>query len=201
MASEQWLVIEKVIQVFDALGVPYYIGGSVASGRYGLPRMTRDVDFIAALHENQAAAFVNALQSEFYVDDLAVRRAIRSQRSFNLIHLATIWKVDIFIPADTPWASVKMERRAWHALDDTTDAPQAFLSSAEDVVLQKLFWYQKGGGLSDQQWRDVQGVLRVQDKLLDQAYLQHWAQALGLRELLSRALDEAGMAWAADAKS
>ena len=193
MVSEPWLVVSKVIQVLDSLQVDYYIGGSAASGKFGLPRMTRDVDVIAALRENHIAAFVNALQVEFYVDDLAMRRAIRDCRCFNLIHFETAWKIDVFIPAATAWSATKMQRRVRRALEDTPDAPQAFIASAEDIVIQKLDWYQKGGGVSDQQWRDVQGVLQVQASALDQAYMQHWAAELGLSELLTRAITEAGV--------
>ena len=193
MAAEQWLVISKVVQVFEKLGVPYYIGGSVASSKFGKPRATRDVDFIAALQLHQVEAFVSALAAEFYVDDLAVRRAISAQRSFNLIHFETVWKVDVFISSNAPWAIAKMERRLSLPLDDSTDTSVAFVSSPEDLVLQKLLWYQKGGGLSEQQWQDVKGVLQVQHQSLDQAYLQHWAHELGLDELLTRALIDAGM--------
>lgn len=193
MAAEQWLVIGKVVEVFETLGVPYYIGGSVASSKFGIPRATRDVDFIAALQAHQVEAFVSALASEFYVDDLAVRRAISAQRSFNLIHFETVWKVDVFISSDAPWAVSKMARRLNLMLDDSADTPVAFVSSPEDLVLQKLLWFQKGSGLSEQQWRDVKGVLQVQAQTLDQAYLQHWARELGLVELLTRALIDAGM--------
>ncbi|NOT59101.1 MAG: hypothetical protein HOP19_02630 [Acidobacteria bacterium] len=191
MAAEQWLVVNKVVEVFESLGVPYYIGGSVASSKYGTPRSTRDVDFIAVLRGHQVDAFVSALEAEFYVDSLAVRRAVSAQRSFNLIHFETVWKIDIFVSSDAPWAISKMERRLNRALDDSADTPIVFLSSPEDLVLQKLLWYQKGGNVSEQQWQDVQGVLRVQNQSLDRAYMQHWAQELGLTDLLARSLDEA----------
>src|SRR5581483_10475639 len=97
MLPELWLVVNEVVRVLEDLDINYFIGGSVASGRYGIPRLTRDVDFIADLSEEKIGAFVAALQADFYVDDLAVRRAVRSQRSFNLIHFETAWKVDIFI--------------------------------------------------------------------------------------------------------
>ena len=75
MLPELWLVVSEVVQVLENLGINYYIGGSVASGWYGIPRLTRDVDFIADLSEEKAGAFVAALQTDFYVDDWAVRRS------------------------------------------------------------------------------------------------------------------------------
>ena len=73
------------------------------------------------------------------------------------------------------------------------DAPALDLASPEDVILAKLDWYQQGGGVSERQWRDVQGVLRVQSAVLDLAYLRRWSIALDLEGLLERALTEAGV--------
>ena len=66
-------------------------------------------------------------------------------------------------------------------------------SSAEDTVLAKLQWYRDGGGVSDRQWNDVLGVLKVQGTTLDRAYLEDWARELGLADLLRRALEDAGL--------
>ena len=60
-------------------------------------------------------------------------------------------------------------------------------------MLAKLQWYREGGGVSDRQWTDVLGVLKVQGATLDRAYLEEWARELGLTSLLRRALDDAGL--------
>jgi hypothetical protein len=67
------------------------------------------------------------------------------------------------------------------------------IASAEDTVLAKLQWYRDTGGVSDRQWNDVLGVLKVQAAALDRAYLDEWARELSLTDLLRRALDEAGL--------
>jgi hypothetical protein len=193
MLPELWVVVNSVVRVLEDLDINYYIGGSVASSRHGIPRLTRDVDFIADLAEEKIGAFVAALQEDFYVDDLAVRRAVRSQRSFNLIHFETTWKVDVFVQQKDGWAKQKMQRRERKPLDEGADAPQVYLSSAEDIILQKIHWFQKGGGISDQQWNDLLNVLKVQAERLDYTYLQHWAAELGLGELLAQALADAGL--------
>lgn len=64
------------------------------------------------------------------------------------------------------------------------------LASAEDTVLAKLEWYQMGGGVSERQWRDVLGVLKVQGERLDWVYLRHWAGELHIADLLERVLAE-----------
>lgn len=194
MLPEVLQLICRVTQVFERLGISYYIGGSVASGQYGLPRSTRDVDFIADLREKQVAAFVAALEEDFYVDSNAVLRAVRGLSSFNLIHFETVYKVDIFIVGHDEWAQAKLARRQAKQLAAEPDAPSAFVSSAEDTVLQKLRWFQKGGGVSERQWDDVLGVLKVQAGALDYTYLRQWAAELGVTELLRQAMVDAGFA-------
>lgn len=190
---ELWTVVSSAVRVLEDLGVNYYIGGLVASVWYGSLNLTREVAFITDLTEEKVDAFVAALQEDFYVDDLAVRRAVRSQRSFNLIHFETTWKVDVFVQQQDRWANEQMQRRERKPLDEGADAPQVYLCSAEDIVLQKLRWYKKGGGLSDQQWNDLLNVLKVQADRLDYVYLKHWAAELKLGELLAQALADAGL--------
>jgi hypothetical protein len=65
------------------------------------------------------------------------------------------------------------------------------VAAPEDVVLQKLDWYRRGGSISERQWGDLLGVLEVQQGRLDMDYLHQWAAQLQLEELLAKALREA----------
>jgi len=191
-ASEILLVTRKVAVAFDAAGVKYFLGGSVASALYGEPRSTRDIDFVAALLVPQVTPFIAALGHDFYADAHAIAEAVANRRSFNVIHLETMVKADIFVLKADAFARSQFARRAGRQLGLDNSA-LIYVASAEDTVLAKLQWYREGGGVSDRQWNDVLGVLKVQGPTLDRAYLDEWARELGLAELLGRALDDAGL--------
>ena len=63
-----------------------------------------------------------------------------------------------------------------------------YVHSPEDVLLQKLRWYRKGGEVSDRQWRDAVGIVRVQASRLDRSYLTYGAALLGVTDLVERVL-------------
>ena len=104
MVPEPLPVIQRLARTFDALGVPYLIGGSIASSLFGISRATQDIDFVADLAEQQVIAFVAALADEFYADADMIREAIVTRASFNVIHLPTMLKVDVFIRSTGAWA-------------------------------------------------------------------------------------------------
>lgn len=163
----------------------------MASSFTGIARFTQDADLVAELRPAHAQALASTLEPAYYVDRERIARAIVGRRSFNAIHLATVFKVDVFVAADSAFAREAFERRVEIRVPDLGRA--LYFSSAEDIVLQKLQWFTEGGGVSERQWYDLQGVLRLQRQALDLAYLQSWAVRLGLAELLRRALDEAGL--------
>jgi hypothetical protein len=90
--------ITPIVDTLEELGVPYHIGGSVASSLYGLPRLTIDVDLVADLRLGHVRPLIKQLQATYYIDEDMVRDAINRHGSFNIIHQDTILKVDVFIP-------------------------------------------------------------------------------------------------------
>lgn len=187
-APDLLAALEPVVDVLDRLGVRYQIGGSVASSAYGMARATMDVDLIADLRERDVAPLVQALQSDYFVAAEAAREAVRRRTSFNLIHQATMLKVDVFLPENRPYDEVALGRARSETLVDEPGARTFRIATPEDVVLAKLSWYRLGGEVSETQWRDVIGVLRVQREALDFAYLEEWASQLNIADLLSRAM-------------
>lgn len=178
-----------VTRQFDVLGIVHTIGGSVASSFAGEPRSTVDIDIVAAITEVQIPALVSALSADFYVDDAALRRAVRERSSTNLIHHDSQLKVDLFIAGNTPLDDQQLERRQ---AVDIGPGRTLYVHPPEDILLQKLRWYRKGGEVSDRQWRDVIAIVRVQGERLDRGYLVSSAPVLGVADLLTRALRESG---------
>jgi len=182
-----------VIDVFEKLGVRYYIGGSVASSAHGIARSTQDIDIIADLHLQHARLLVDALTQSFYVDLEVVQEAIQHRTSFNLIHLESLTKIDIFLLKPRSFDLQAFERTTSSGLENSVAGRQFQLASPEDTILNKLEWYRQGGEISERQWTDVLGVLKVQSKSLDRAYLLRWAAQLGVDDLLKRSLEDAGL--------
>lgn len=190
--SKEYLIeaIIPVIKVFDQLNIAYYISGSVASSAYGKSRATMDVDCVSTLSLDKAHSFAEILKEDYYADEDAIRQAIKQNSSFNLIHLKTMFKIDVFIARREPYEQEALKRRRKDSLDDREDIPKVYIATPEDAILSKLEWFQKGGRSSEKQWGDILGILKVQDKQLDLDYLKNWAEELGLLDLLNKALSE-----------
>ena len=187
--SETLNVMLLVTDVFNELSIPYVIGGSMASIIHGMIRTTMDVDIVADLKSEQVQPFISQLREQFYVDETAVSQAIEHRSSFNLIHLTTMFKVDIFIPKNRAFDQQQLKRRISEKISSDTNK-SVWVLSAEDIILAKLDWFRMGGEVSERQWRDILGVIKTQENALDIAYLQEWSQQLGITDLLARALDE-----------
>jgi hypothetical protein len=148
---EALAVTTRVARALEELGVAYFVGGSLASSFHGIPRASQDADLVADLRAEHVGPLTELLHGEFYIDDERVRDAIRRRASFNVIHLQTLFKVDVFV-----------------------------------------LWYRLGSGVSERQWSDVLGVLKVKRERLDLDYVRRWAEHLGVVDLLDQALLEAG---------
>jgi hypothetical protein len=187
-------ILGSVISVLEGLKIPYFLSGSVASSAMGLPRATLDIDIVADIPAVQAPRLADAFGGAFYVDRDQIAAAIERRSSFNIIHSGTAHKVDIFILKDRDYDREALGRRRQVLLFEGEDSLRCSLASPEDIILSKLEWYKDGGRVSERQWLDVQGVMKVQGRRLDKAYLRKWGLTLSISELLDIALSEAGIA-------
>lgn len=180
----------RVGEVLDDLGLPHMVCGSIASSIHGEPRSTNDIDFVVEFGEADIARIVSALAGEFFVDAEALALAVRSRSSFNAVHRETGVKVDVFSLRERPFSRQELSRRS----KKVAAPPDRLLSVAtpEDMILTKLEWFRKGGEVSDRQWRDVCGLLKLQVGNLDERYLAEWAHTLGVADLLVRAQRDTG---------
>lgn len=193
MLPDALAVVDELAKRLEALGIPYFVGGSIASSMHGIFRSTNDVDLVVALRTDQAQTFTIALENDFYVDADMIREAIQHYSSFNVIHLPTMVKADLFLPRVTPFNESQWSRRRLEQIRPTGEMRAVWVASAEDMILQKMEWYRLTGERSDRQWGDVLGMLKVQGEALDFAYLKRWADELSLADLLKNALEDAGL--------
>jgi hypothetical protein len=189
MQNEPIEVTLRVTNVFEQLGVPYLIGGSLASTLYGMIRTTQDSDIVAEMRLEHLRPFVLALQDEFYMDDEMIAESLQHNSSFNIIHRETMFKVDVFIPRPRPFLQSQLARAQRQTFTFETEVSAKF-ASPEDTILSKLEWYRMGGEVSERQWRDILGVLKTRAGDLDLNYLRRWAGELKVTDLLERALKE-----------
>lgn len=174
--------------VLDDLEIRYLVGGSLASSVHGVARFTQDADLVVDLPESKIEPLVARLQGTFYADIERARSAVQRRASFNIIHLATMVKVDLFVLPDDRHSRQEMDRRRQLPLPGT-EGRAVPVASAEDIILQKLRWYRLGGEVSERQWSDAVAVVRVQGERLDHHYLRVSADEMGVEDLLTHLLD------------
>ena len=179
----------RMAEILDDLGIPYALGGSMASSLLGEPRSTVDVDIAVRLDGDSGESLIERAGSWFYVQVETARDAIRNHSAFNLVDTTSALKVDLFVVGEGLLDRMQLERRVRMNVPGARDG--IWVTAPEDQVLRKLDWFRQGASLSDRQWRDVVGILRVHGRSMDLEYLTATARAVGLREELAAALREA----------
>jgi hypothetical protein len=174
-------LLDAVISRLESAGIPYMIVGSLASSYHGLPRSTRDVDVVIDPTKDALEILLSSFDSRhFYVGDGL--DALERRGMFYVVDLEGGWKVDFIVKKERPFSESEFARR----LHAEVAGMRVMLATADDTVLAKLEWAALGE--SDRQLADAATVLRVSGDRVDRAYLERWATALGIEELLARAL-------------
>jgi hypothetical protein len=138
-----------VIKAFNQLSIPYYIGGSIASSLYGIARATMDVDVVADIEPVKVAPLYDQLEEQYYIEEQMIKEAISKASSFNIIHLETMMKIDIFTHKKEPYYQSALTRRLKDRLVEDEQDSDFYFSSPEDTILSKLNWYEMGNRTSE----------------------------------------------------
>jgi len=180
--------LSLLADVLKRLAIPYAVGGSLASSARGIVRATFDADIVARVTIFQVNGLAKELGPDWYADRQQMCDAITSRRSFNLIHIPSGYKIDIF-PASEEFHDRQLERATLVDIEFAGETTPCPVATAEDILLAKLQWYQAGGSVSERQWNDIAGVLAV-NRDLDFGYINMWAARLGVAKLLAKALED-----------
>ena len=180
----------KLLEIIDQLEIRYFIGGSVASGIHGIPRFTRDVDFVVDLDPDLLPEFSRLLGAAFYHDLETIERAVSLRRPFNIIHIASAYKYDFYPAQNDDFASAQLGRRREELGNPfgIGEDIEFFVSTPEDTLLSKLRWFHLRGRQSQYQWDDMRGILSRKRDRLDYDYLRRWAERFALADLLDELL-------------
>ena len=172
-------LLRQVTQILEQVGIPYLVTGSVATIFYGEPRFTADIDIVVDLPVERVRELCEGFPSpEYYVSRESATSAARRRSQFNVLHPRSGLKVDFMVSGPSAFDRSRFERgRRIRPEEDF----QATFASPEDVILKKLEYYQEGK--SEKHLRDIDGVLRISGPELDTAYIDHWAEILGVHEI------------------
>jgi hypothetical protein len=156
-------VVAYVIHTFEDLAIPYLIGGSWALIVWAGPRFTHDIDIVVDMPLGLIPAFCARFPAdEFLIDAQAMRAQFRVPDSpsggmYSFLHMPTGLKIDLFPlrPNDPVQRAAFARRVAMPLLGDQA----GMVSTAQDLLIQKVRWWQAGGRASERQFRDCVNLL------------------------------------------
>ena len=162
----------------------YLIGGSVASGVWGEPRQTNDVDLEIWLNHANKARFLEACQPPYYASAKEVDESIDLRHEYRIVQVLQmdeVLKFDCFLQGLSP-----IDEDAYaHAVMTELEAGHPIrVACAEHILVQKLRWYEAGNRVSERQWRDILSVARV-TAALNWELVGQWCGLLGLEDTLA----------------
>ncbi len=183
-------LLERIVETLERLEIPYLVTGSVAAMAYGEPRLTNDIDIVAAIEEKHVAGLVAAFPpAEFYFDEETAREAVRRRTQFNIIHPSSGLKVDIIVRKDTPFDRSRFGRIR---RIKPSERYSASFAAPEDIIIMKMRYYLDGG--SEKHLRDIAGILQVSRDEVDVSYIADWSHRLGITEAWEMILKRIGNA-------
>ena len=176
-------IVLRVIQALEQLGIPYMLVGSYSSNIYGIGRSTQDADFVLELGDRSATTLLDALGPDLTLDPQMQLETVTGTARFVGRHESG-FKVEFFLVSGDEHDRERFRRRKRQPFLTAF----AYLPTAEDVVIQKLRWYQRSKRAKDVD--DVRNVLAVQAGKLDLDYIRRWCDQHGTRSLFEELLVE-----------
>ena len=168
-------LFRRIITALDRAGIPHMLTGSFASAYHGSPRATQDIDLVIEADADRIRTLVESLPVEaYYVDRDTALAAPESEGQFNVIDLASGWKVDLMIRKARPFSREEFTRRRPADLQGLS----IDVVTAEDLIVAKLEWARSGG--SRRQLEDVASILRIRGRQLDIGRVERWVETFDL---------------------
>lgn len=168
-------IIADISERFEKLGIPYMLTGSIAMNYYAEPRMTRDIDVVVVIKNEDIESLLREFSSDYYVERNAVKESIQHQSMFNLLHMESSIKVDCIVRKSSEYRLTEFQRRRKISIGRV----ETYIVSKEDLILSKLYWAKDSH--SEMQMKDVANLMRMG---YDKNYINIWAEKLSVSELL-----------------
>lgn len=172
-------LLKHLINVFEKFDIEYFVAGSIASIFYGEPRFTNDIDVVADINENHISKLLKSFpEEEFYLSEEAIRDAIKHRYQFNIIHPSSGLKIDIIVSGKNDFMDSQFARKKRIT---PVEGTQANFSSPEDIIIMKMVYYKEGN--SEKHLRDIIGILKISENVIDKEYIENWVNKLGLSDI------------------
>lgn len=172
-------IIKEIAKRLDHAGIPYMFTGSIAANFYTVPRMTRDIDIVIELKEDDADKVYSLFEKDFYADKDMILEAIRKEGMFNIIHYQSVFKIDFIVRKNNPYRIEEFKRRKKITFEDA----ELYITAPEDLILSKLYWAKES--MSELQLNDVRNLLKSVREV-DEDYLEQWAKYLGIEGIYKK---------------
>lgn len=171
--SEEISILKSVCYELEQAGIPYMLTGSFAVNMYAVPRMTRDIDIVVEIQQEDTEKILKIFEKDFYINENSINEAIEHQGMFNIIHNELIFKVDFIVRKDTPYRQTEFQRKRQICFDDIS----IWIVAPEDLIISKLFWAKNS--YSEMQLKDIKNLIKnIKD--LDSEYISKWIKSLEL---------------------
>jgi len=171
--------VVAVQTALDAAAVPYMIVGSLASNFHGIPRSTRDADFVVQLAPDSLRRLEQALAPSLTLEQQGSPEAVTGTLRYLIVLADSPFVCELLVLSDDAHDRERFTRRE----AATVLAHPAFVASAEDMIITKLRWAVGAHRSKDRD--DIRNILAVQGDELDSPYLDRWSAVHGTAALLA----------------